>query len=153
MSATSSPATWRSRRASDDVPDQLRDADPCPRGEHETIARHVDQPRPTKGMDEREGMIGFHLAANVLNRPQRLTVLRLGQQIQDIALQFIERVQPVLRVILVVHGSYGSFATAGGQFALSPRPICMELPKLDDADRLVNEFRYSFRLTLLVLLC
>jgi hypothetical protein len=39
-----------------------------------------------KGADEGARFVGFHLAADVFDRPQRLPVLGLGQKVEDVAL-------------------------------------------------------------------
>lgn len=55
-SATPSPATGRSERASDDLADQRHQMEGGGRRKHEPVARLVDQPRALKREDDRLGV-------------------------------------------------------------------------------------------------
>jgi hypothetical protein len=55
MSATSSPATWRSERGSDDVADHLHDVQRGLRREHKPVAGLMDQARLVQATDRDPG--------------------------------------------------------------------------------------------------
>jgi hypothetical protein len=116
------------------------------RREHE-IAQPVQQSCADQRPHERFRVVGFQLAADVRQRPDR-RLIGAGHQIDRLAVQNVEL---GLRDRVLVHGSYRSCVTAGGQFTLAPRPTCIEPPTLGFPDARIKGFRQSFRQALLEL--
>jgi hypothetical protein len=146
MSATPSLATWRPERASDDLSDHLHEPYSGATGEHEPVARLVDQSGLQQASDGhvRVPCMG-KLAGEVRDRPDRLPVAGFGQEIQQVSFGAVEPDGRTLGGRLVRHGRSRSCVTARGQLQLSPGPICREPPTLGAARDAVKEFRYSFR--------
>lgn len=129
----------------DDLADDLDHAARRTGREDVAVAGLVDEPGSAQAPHGVYGGCGVvKVAADVLDRPDRL--LAVGHQVEH---HLLKRVVALARRggILLVHGSYGSFATAPGQFTLSPGPIDREAPNLSAPRHGVNAFRSPFRRT------
>ena len=133
---------------SDDVPDQLDPLERCGGRKHEVIGA-AHKARTDQRRDDRLGVVRLKLPADIRQRPYRRLACGVGEQVDALAFENVEIA--LGGGTLVMHRKGQPFGvTAGGQFALSPRPTCMEPPTLGFPDHAVKGFRQSFRQPLLV---
>lgn len=124
-----------------------------PRRVDEIVCRAVDQPQSAKASDRVERVRPADVFASAVTDKlidcPRALIVWVEESDHDAPIVRVVRLDRWVRLLL--HRKVLPFgATVPGQLALSPGPISRMPPNLRQPASHINEFRYSFRRTLLV---